>query len=63
MLYGSQARFVVRADDAELEPLAAQLPASAAPVDCYAWGQTHTRLTDSELVQLCLPVGLYSYPP
>ena len=29
VLYGSQARFVVRADDAELEPLAAQLPASA----------------------------------
>jgi hypothetical protein len=37
--------------------------ASAAPVDCYAWGQTHTRLTDAELVGLCLPVGLYPYPP
>jgi len=36
---------------------------SAAPVDCYAWGQTHTRLTDSELVDLCLPVALYPYPP
>jgi hypothetical protein len=36
--------------------------ASAAPVDCFAWGQSHTRLTDTELVELCLPVALYPYP-
>jgi hypothetical protein len=36
---------------------------SAAPVDCYAGGQTTTRLTDVDLVDLCLPVGLYPYPP
>jgi hypothetical protein len=37
--------------------------ASAAPVDCYAGGQISTRLTDSDLVELCLPVALYPYPP
>jgi hypothetical protein len=37
--------------------------ASAAPVDCYAGGQTTTRLTDADLVELCLPVALYPYPP
>ena len=31
---------------------------SAAPVDCFAGGQTTTRLTDVELVELCRPVGL-----
>lgn len=36
---------------------------SAAPVDCFAGGQTTTRLTDVDLVDLCLPVGLYPYPP
>jgi hypothetical protein len=36
---------------------------SAAPVDCYAGGQVSTRLTDSDLVELCLPVALYPYPP
>lgn len=35
---------------------------SAAPVDCFAGGQTTTRLTDTDLVDLCLPVGLYPYP-
>jgi hypothetical protein len=36
---------------------------STAPVDCYAGGQTTTRLADVDLVELCLPVGLSSYPP
>lgn len=36
---------------------------SAAPVDCFAGGQTTTRLTDTDLVELCLPVALYPYPP
>lgn len=36
---------------------------SVAPVDCFAGGQTTTRLTDTDLVELCLPVALYPYPP
>jgi methenyltetrahydromethanopterin cyclohydrolase len=31
ILYGGQARYLIRAEDAELEQLAAQLPASASP--------------------------------
>ncbi len=36
---------------------------STAPVDCFAWGAANTYLSDHDLVELCLPVGLYPYPP
>ncbi len=36
---------------------------STAPVDCFAWGATNTYLSDHDLIELCLPVGLYPYPP
>jgi hypothetical protein len=36
---------------------------SAAPVDCYAWGEANTYLSDHDLVDLCLPAALYPYPP
>lgn len=36
---------------------------STAPVDCFAWGTAHTYLSDHDLLELCLPVGLYPYPP